>query len=84
MTERRLKLMTSMMYRILFMLFCCCIFNDVRPEENSPSFAGSSSRQDFLLKKEKIVIEVKKTRRSLGANKIGEELLIDMARYRAR
>lgn len=58
-------------------------FNDVRPEENSPSFAGSSSRQDFLLKKEKIVIEVKKTRRSLGANKIGEELLIDMARYRA-
>ncbi|HBJ0272021.1 TPA: malate dehydrogenase [Escherichia coli] len=58
-------------------------FDDVRPEENSPSFAGSSSRQDFLLKKEKIVIEVKKTRRSLGANKIGEELLIDMARYRA-
>ena len=47
------------------------------------SFAGSSSRQDFLLKKEKIVIEVKKTRRFLGANKIGEELLIDMARYRA-
>ena len=58
-------------------------FDDIRPEEGSPSFAGSSSRQDFLLKKEKIVIEVKKTRRSLGANKIGEELLIDMARYRA-
>ncbi|ENG3919956.1 malate dehydrogenase [Escherichia coli] len=58
-------------------------FDDIRPEEASPSFAGSSSRQDFLLKKEKIVIEVKKTRRSLGANKIGEELLIDMARYRA-
>ncbi|MCZ6127750.1 malate dehydrogenase, partial [Escherichia coli] len=56
-------------------------FDDIRPEEGSPSFAGSSSRQDFLLKKEKIVIEVKKTRRSLGANKIGEELLIDMARY---
>ena len=58
-------------------------FDDIRPEEGSPSFAGSSSRQDFLLKKEKIVIEVKKTRRFLGANKIGEELLIDMARYRA-
>lgn len=35
-------------------------FDDVRPEEASPSYAGSSSRQDFLLKKEKIVIEVKK------------------------
>jgi hypothetical protein len=36
-----------------------------------------------LLKKEKIVIEVKKTRKSLGARQIGEELIIDMARYRA-
>ncbi|HDS7500257.1 TPA: malate dehydrogenase [Klebsiella aerogenes] len=58
-------------------------FDDVRPEEASPSYAGASSRQDFLLKKEKIVIEVKKARKSLGAGKIGEELIIDMARYRA-
>lgn len=58
-------------------------FDDVRPEEASPSYAGSSSRQDFLLKKEQIVIEVKKTRKSLGAREIGEELIIDMARYRA-
>ncbi|BDO02033.1 hypothetical protein KAM622c_16200 [Klebsiella quasipneumoniae subsp. quasipneumoniae] len=29
-------------------------FDDVRPEEASPSYAGSSSRQDFMLKKEKI------------------------------
>jgi len=57
-------------------------FDDIREEEASPSFAGSSSRQDFLLKKERIVIEVKKTRKSLGARKIGEELIIDMARYR--
>lgn len=57
-------------------------FDDIREEEASPSFAGSSSRQDFLLKKERIVIEVKKTRKSLGASKIGEELIIDMARYR--
>jgi len=56
-------------------------FDDIRKEEYTPSFAGASSRQDFLLKKERIVIEVKKTRQSLGARKIGEELLIDMARY---
>lgn len=35
-------------------------FNDVRPEEGTPSHAGSSSRIDFLLKDEKIGIEVKK------------------------
>ncbi|BEN12032.1 hypothetical protein SMETP3_25200 [Serratia marcescens] len=57
-------------------------FNDIRAEEYTPSFAGAASRQDFLLKKEKIVIEVKKTRESLGAGKVGGELLIDMARYR--
>ncbi|HDT3627226.1 TPA: malate dehydrogenase [Morganella morganii subsp. morganii] len=58
-------------------------FDDIRAEEYTPSFAGAASRQDFLLKKEKIVIEVKKTRESLGAGKVGGELLIDMARYRA-
>ena len=57
-------------------------FNDIRAEEYTPSFAGAASRQDFLLKKEKIVIEVKKTRESLRAGKVGGELLIDMARYR--
>jgi len=58
-------------------------FNDIRAEEYTPSFAGAASRQDFLLKKEKIVIEVKKTRETLGAGKVGGELIIDMARYRA-
>lgn len=57
-------------------------FDDIRDEEASPSYAGASSRQDFLLKTEKIVIEVKKTRKNLGARKIGEELIIDIARYR--
>ncbi|NEG87261.1 malate dehydrogenase [Pantoea agglomerans] len=58
-------------------------FDDIREEEASPSHAGASSRQDFILKKERIVIEVKKTRKSLNARKIGEELIIDMSRYRA-
>jgi hypothetical protein len=40
-------------------------FDDIRPEEWTPSYAGGSSRVDFLLKQEKIVIEVKKTRPSL-------------------
>jgi hypothetical protein len=36
-------------------------FEDVRPEEWIPSYAGKPNRMDFLQKNEKIVIEVKKT-----------------------
>ena len=56
-------------------------FDDIRPEEWTPSYAGSSSRMDFLLKKERIVIEAKKTRKNLGAKEVGDQLLIDIARY---
>lgn len=35
-------------------------FKDIRKEEWTPSYAGNSSRVDFLLKEEKTVIEVKK------------------------
>jgi hypothetical protein len=58
-------------------------FDDVRPEEPSPSQAGKSARVDFLLKREKIVIEIKKTRKGLGAREVGDQLIIDIRRYRA-
>lgn len=58
-------------------------FDDIRPEEWTPSYAGSSSRMDFLLKQEQVVIEVKKTRNLLGAKEIGEQLIIDIEKYRA-
>lgn len=58
-------------------------FDDIRAEEWSPSYAGASSRIDFLLKTEKIVVEVKKTRANLGAKEIGEQLIVDIARYRS-
>jgi hypothetical protein len=34
-------------------------FDDVRPEEHTPSYAGKATRMDFLLKNESIVIEAK-------------------------
>ena len=58
-------------------------FDDVRPEEYTPSYAGSASRVDFLLKSEKIIIEIKKTRNGLGAREIGEQLIIDSLRYQS-
>ncbi|MFH0803115.1 MAG: hypothetical protein V2A78_12130 [bacterium] len=57
-------------------------FDDIRSEEWTPSYAGGSSRMDFLLKAEKIVIEVKKTRSKLGIKEIGDQLAIDILRYR--
>jgi hypothetical protein len=57
-------------------------FNDVRAEEWTPSYAGSSKRMDFLLKEEQIVLETKMTRAGLGAKEIGDQLLIDIAHYR--
>ncbi|MBL1729070.1 hypothetical protein ELD60_31035, partial [Klebsiella pneumoniae] len=58
-------------------------FDDIRPEEWTPNYAGGSSRVDFLLKNEGIIIEVKKTRATLKAKDIGSELLIDSQRYRS-
>ncbi len=37
---------------------------------------------DFLLKAEKIVVEVKKTRASLRDREVGDQLIIDIDRYR--
>lgn len=58
-------------------------FDDVRAEEWTPSYAGKCARQDFLLKNEDIVIEVKKTRNGLSAKELGEQLIIDIARYKS-
>ena len=58
-------------------------FDDVRAEEYTPSYAGAASRVDFLLKEEKIIIEIKKTRQGLSAKEVGEQLIIDSQRYQA-
>jgi REase_DpnII-MboI len=58
-------------------------FEDVRAEEWTPSYAGGSSRVDFLLPQEKVVIELKKTRNGLGSREVGNQLLIDIARYQS-
>lgn len=58
-------------------------FDDIRAEEWTPSYAGGCSRVDFLLKNEEIIIEVKKTRETLKAKHIGEQLIVDITKYQA-
>lgn len=58
-------------------------FDDIRAEEWTPSYAGGCSRMDFLIKEEKIVIEVKKTRKGLSDKELGKQLIEDKERYKA-
>lgn len=58
-------------------------FEDIRAEEWTPSHAGKSSRVDFLLKIEQVIVETKKTRPTLTAKELGSELIEDIARYKA-
>lgn len=58
-------------------------FDDVRAEEWTPSYAGKSARMDFLLKNEKTVIEIKKTRQGLTDKEIGDQLIVDVERYKS-
>lgn len=58
-------------------------FEDVRPEEWTPSYAGNSTRMDFLLKREHVVVEAKMTRKSLKQKDVAEQLIQDKERYRS-
>lgn len=55
---------------------------DIRPEEFTPSYAGTSTRMDFLLPTHGIVIELKFVRDRPHARTIGNELIIDIEHYR--
>ncbi|MGB8955576.1 MAG: hypothetical protein WCC10_09390 [Tumebacillaceae bacterium] len=67
----------DLLHSLLFLYF-----DDVRAEEWSPSYAGGASRMDFVLKQEQIVIEVKRTRTTMKAKDLGEQLIIDIERYK--
>lgn len=58
-------------------------FDDVRPEEPTPSHAGSSLRTDFLIPEIEAVIEVKKTRPTMTDKTLSEELIVDIEKYQA-
>jgi hypothetical protein len=59
-------------------------FDDIRREEWGPSYAGKSTRADFLLKTEGILMEVKKTYDGRSEKQVGDELIVDIEHYRQR
>lgn len=65
-------------FHSLLMLY----FNDIRTEEWVPTYAGGASRSDFLLPEINTVIEIKKTRESMSTKQLGDQLIVDIAKYK--
>ncbi|WP_238067585.1 hypothetical protein [Pseudomonas shirazica] len=58
-------------------------FDNVKTEESAPSMAAGGTRLDFLLPEHGLVVELKMTRDSMTARSLADELILDIARYRA-
>lgn len=71
--ERDLQVLTNGILRLLY--------RNVIAEDAVPKRSGASSRADFVIKDEGILVETKMTRRSLTDKRVGDELLIDWGRY---
>lgn len=67
------------LFRSLLYLF----FEDIRSESCTPTYAGASARIDFVLPAYAMAVELKYVRPSLTAKVLGDELLVDSARYKA-
>lgn len=65
------------LFRALLRLF----FDDIRPEEWAPSYAGGASRVDFVLPEFELAIELKFTRDRLTDRELGEQLIVDARKY---
>lgn len=59
-------------------------FQVIKPEEPTPSHAGAWARMDFFLPRERVMIEVKMTRKDLADAALGQELTLDVRRYEKR
>jgi hypothetical protein len=67
----------------LFHALLTIYFDDIRKEEWAPSYAGGASRMDFLLPEIEAVVETKMMRPSLSTKQLGEQLIVDIAKYKS-
>ena len=65
----------------LFHALLVIYFDDIRREEWVPSYAGGASRMDFLLPEIETVVELKMTRPKLSSRQLGDQLIVDIAKY---
>jgi hypothetical protein len=65
----------------LFHALLTVYFDDIRKEEWAPTYAGGASRMDFLLPEIESVVEIKMTRPNMSTRQLGEQLIVDIAKY---
>lgn len=70
-------------FQDLFHALLRLFFDDVRAEEWTPSYAGGNKRTDFLVPAHSLAIELKHSRRSMTTKDLGDQLVIDIANYKA-
>lgn len=69
-------------FQYLFEALLRLFFDDIRAEEWTSEFAGSSKRLDFLIPKHNLAVELKHSRPSMTATSLGDELKIDLPHYK--
>ncbi|HZO11574.1 MAG TPA: hypothetical protein VFB48_05615 [Nitrososphaeraceae archaeon] len=69
-------------FQDLLHCFLTIQFNDVRPEESTPEYAGGNTKIDFLLPEVSLTVETKIVNETHGRKEIGDELIIDSTKYR--
>ncbi|MBS1954933.1 MAG: hypothetical protein JST89_12145 [Cyanobacteria bacterium SZAS-4] len=69
-------------FQDLFHSLLRIFFDDIRAEEWVPSYAGGHSRIDFILPAHSVAIELKHSRPSMNARELGDQLIIDIVKYR--
>lgn len=69
-------------YQDIFHAALRLFFENVEEEAWTPKYAGGASRIDFVLPEFRVAIELKHGK-NLDAKKVGEQLIIDIARYAA-
>jgi hypothetical protein len=83
--EKRPPLVVDDEYDAQYLIYALLtlFFDDIRPEEYTPSSGGKSTRMDFLMKTETVVLEVKVAREGHTDKEIADELYADIGRYPA-
>lgn len=69
-------------FQDLFHALLRIFFDDVRPEEWTPSYAGGNKRTDFLIPAHSVAVELKHSRPSMTAKDLGDQLVVDIANYK--
>jgi hypothetical protein len=70
-------------YQDLFGALLRIFFEDVQREEHVPTYAGGTSRIDFVMRDVGVAVELKRASATLGVKEIGVQLSTDIMRYQA-